>query len=168
MEMEKENNPLKYVCFYCGIEYDNARDVLLCQKRHEVVIKKNNTDSLNSYIKGTLLETGEVSDGRKTFNELYAEKYTLILAVFALLKERENSELWYSHSFSDGSSREGFMLVGVGYGVYEQTTFLVPIEMEKYMAKLANKLDVAPPFIGQNSKEINQRLYDRLVKKFIE
>ena len=159
--MEKK---VTYKCFYCNRGYDNPEDVAICQNGHEKVIKKNNTETLNSYIKETLLDTSLISDGRYSFKELYDDKYALVLTMLALASERKDSEIWYTHKFSDGSSREGYILVGMNYAMDNQITYLLPEEMLRFVESFAKPLDLAPPFRGHNSHETNRRLYEYFIE----
>ena len=160
-EMVKINS--SYVCFYCGTEYEKPEDVLKCQKRHEKDMEKANTEILNGYITHTLLDISKISDGRNTFQELYEDKYTLVLSVLTLMSQLDGVEVWYTDRFSDGSSRKGFILVGTNYEADDQITFLVPEEMRGFFEVIGKELDIAPPFRGHTSKEVSFRLYQQII-----
>ena len=152
----------KYRCFYCNKNYETPMEVLHCQEKHEKIIKKTNTETLNSYIQGTLLNTCNISDGKNTFGELYSDKYSLIIALLSLASLK-GEEVWYTDKFSDGSSREGFILAGLNYSMDNQITYLIPEEMESYMIKIGERLDMAPPFRGHTSEDVNKRVMQYFV-----
>lgn len=158
--MENEN---KYKCFYCNTVYDKPEDVWLCQLKHEKLIKKNNTESLNHYILGSMLNLNDISDGQTTFGELYEDKYNLILALFVLAKER-GFKIWYSDFFSDGSLRPGFFLAGLNEDPDDQITYLLPVRMKRYIEPLGKLLSVAPPFKAHNAEDVRERLLKQFVK----
>ena len=153
----------RYRCFYCGKEYLLAESALSCQLNHEKVIRKNNTNSLNHYISSAMISKLDISDGQKTFSELYREKNNLILALLVVLSKLEKQKIWYSDFFSDGSSREGFFLVGINYEPKYQITFLLPYDMKHYVMKIGTGLPTAPPYQAHSTEDVTQRLYNQII-----
>ncbi len=152
-----------YRCFYCGKEYSQPKEALMCQLNHEKVIKKNNTESINHYILNAMLNKGDISDGQKTFKELYQEKNNLTLALLVVLSKMKKKEIWYSDFFSDGSRREGFFLVGLNYEPEYQITFLLPYEMKGYVRQVGMPLSTAPPYQAHSTEEVTKRLYEQII-----
>lgn len=153
-----------YKCFYCNKEYEKAEEALLCQIKHETLIKRNSTESLNHYIAGAMLNLNDISDGQSTFGELYEDKYILILSTFILLSKDEKNYIWFSDFFSDGSLRPGFFLIGLGTDPEKQITYLLPIEMRGYVESFGRLLSVAPPFKGHNTEDVRERVVERIIK----
>lgn len=163
--MEREKT---FRCFYCSKEYNTAEEALLCQEEHESIIKRNNTESLNHYIVGAMLNLSEISDGQTTFGELYEDKYTLILSTFILLSKDKGNLIWYSDFFSDGSLRPGFFLIGLDEDPEKQITYLLPMKMRRYVEPFARLLSVAPPFKGHSTEDVRERVVKRIIEARLE
>lgn len=106
---------------------------------------------------------GEVSDGYHTFNELYEHRITLFVALCKNLQEiwgLENPskyKVWRSKLHSDGSSFEGWFILGIGTGKGRQITYHLPLsQWEK--TNFADTLEKAPEFDGHTSQDVLQRL----------
>lgn len=158
------SNATLYKCYYCGKQYSKPEEVLLCQAKHESLIRENNTEGLNRFIISSMLDLGEISDGENSFKDLYHDKATLVVALFALLSRNGVDEIWYSDFFSDGSIRPGYFLVGLNYNPDEQLTYLLPIEYKAEIALFALGLEKAPPFKGHSSEDVRKRLYKQVIK----
>lgn len=158
----------EYKCFYCNKEYDKAEDVLICQMKHERVIKRNNTEGLNHYISGAMLNLEDIGDGKTTFGELYEDKYYLVLSTFILLSKKEGSDIWYSDFFSDGSLRPGYFLIGYNTEPEDQITYLLPMRYRKYVESFGRLLPVAPPFKGHNAEDVRKRVMKQIIEKGIK
>jgi len=101
-------------------------------------------------------ETGQVSDGYHTFDELYDHRCLLFLALqsaFAAI------DAWKSRKHSDGSAFEGWFIAGV-FLPQGQISYHVP---EKYwdLCK-APERETAPEWDGHTSADVLQRLADWL------
>ena len=164
--MEKQGN--MYKCFYCEKIYSTAEEALYCQEKHERIIRQSNTDSVNHYIKEAMLDTLNISDGRNTFGELYAEKNYLILALFALLAKDKSYDLWYTDLYSDGSLRAGFFLAGINKEPDLQITYILPVKHRDLLSKIATSLPTAPPFKAHTSKDVLGRLKKQIIEPTIE
>ncbi len=101
---------------------------------------------------------GETSDGYHTFNELYEHRIQLWITLCReLWVSRENVEqlAWRSKLHSDGSSLEGWFVLGVGHNT--QITYHVPLERWDDCG-FAATLERAPTFDGHTSADVLQRL----------
>lgn len=110
--------------------------------------------------------TGEnikVSDGYHTFDELYEHRITLFIALCKKLGEvgdynyEKDFNVWRSKIHSDGSSFDGWFVLGVGKGKGNQITYHLPMDKweDCYFAEI---LDKAPEFDGHTSADVLERL----------
>lgn len=70
--------------------------------------------------------TGETSDGRHTFNELYAHRVRL----FCLLMYTNKGKAWWSRKHHDGSAWEGWVIAGIDTPEGSATYHLPESEIE--------------------------------------
>lgn len=107
-------------------------------------------------------ENMEVSDGYHTFDELYDHRITLYIALcrtlkFALEGEGGNSNIWRSNVHSDGSTMEGWFVLGIGKEPGKQITYHLPLSRWEE-TEFAPTLDKAPEFDGHTSADVLVRL----------
>ena len=156
----------KYKCFYCGKTYSEPLQVIVCQNSHEALIKKNNTDALNHYIRTELLNINDISNGMYTFGDLYNHKEVLFIAMLALLSKHQYP-IWYTDTYSDGSRRPGSLLVGVFYEPEKQITYTVGELNRPYLRAIGTWLDKAPDFSGHTSIEVIDRIYRYVIHEML-
>ena len=113
--------------------------------------------------------TGETSDGYHTFNELYAHRGALFLAVARLLQDKAEEvyggtehelPVWRSKLHHDGTMFPGWFILGIGKAPGEQITYHLPIG-DWDRACFAVTLDHAPAFDGHTSDDVLARLARR-------
>lgn len=108
-------------------------------------------------------DTNKISDGYHTFGELYEHRITLFIALCRELmnnpsyQDGQKSEVWRSHKHSDGSSFEGWFLLGIGKERGDQITYHMPIDKWDQCA-FAYTYDKAPDFDGHSSSDVLNRL----------
>lgn len=78
------------------------------------------------------VDTNEVSDGYHTFGELYAHRIELFIALCRIMeqeawRDRAPRPVWRSKLHSDGSSLEGWFVLGIYQRVGYQITYHLPI-----------------------------------------
>ena len=109
-----------------------------------------------------MLDLSQISDGYHTFSELYEHRITLWIAfceMFDAYKAamRTDNPTWRSKKHSDGSSYDGWFILGVGSLPGEQITYHIP--MSKWEdCDFAITLDKAPEFDGHTSNDVLKRL----------
>lgn len=104
-------------------------------------------------------DVGETSDGYHTFNELYDHRHTLFLALCKLTTEVEDNQrvVWRSLLHSDGTSLEGWFIMGNGDEPGQQITYHLPIARWDE-AGFADTLERAPTWDGHTSTDVLKRL----------
>lgn len=90
--------------------------------------------------------TGETSDGYHTFNELYEHRIVLWIALCKCYQER----VWRSKLHSDGSSYEGWFVLGMNKEKGEQITYHLPLSRWED-TEFAETLEKAPEYDGHLS-----------------
>lgn len=101
------------------------------------------------------IETGSVSDGFHTFDELYEHRFTLWIALCRILSNDEH--VWRSRLHSDGSAFEGWFVLGFRQVKGKQITYHLP-ESRWEETDFAHTLDRAPEFDGHTPTDILERL----------
>ena len=100
----------------------------------------------------------EISDGYHTFTQLYDHRITLYIA---LCKKIYLSApiVWRSKLHSDGSSWDGWFILGIYTEKGKQITYHLPIERWNE-TNFAMTLDKAPEYDGHTSEDVLERLKD--------
>lgn len=107
--------------------------------------------------------TGKTSDGYHTFDELYDHRVTLWIALckISMMVETDDGEshdhVWRSKLHSDGTSFDGWFLLGFNKKPGEQMTYHLP--MSRWSdTDFAETLARAPEFDGHTSADVLERL----------
>lgn len=112
------------------------------------------------YVKEIEVEDGtQVSDGYHTFDELYEHRFNLWIALCRVQAERYHrcdDVVWRSKKNSDGTSYDGWFLLGMGYKPGEQITYHLPLSRWDECG-FARELDI-PEFDGHTSADVLERL----------
>lgn len=108
----------------------------------------------------TNLDTGSISDGYHTLNELYEHRHALFLALMYTQPDRS----WYSHCHDDGSSYDGWFIAGMTLAPTGLTiTYHLPDRLlEKAELTGASLLKNAPKWDGHTPQDVIERLYESL------
>lgn len=106
--------------------------------------------------------SGDTSDGYHSFNELYAHRHALFLALGRVLAEVANemrapNPAWRSRSHADGGSYDGWFILGINREPGQQISYHLPARLWG-MADFAVTLDRAPAFDGHTSTDVLSRL----------
>ncbi len=121
--------------------------------------------SLNLLIINGGFDTDKISDGFHTFEELYAHRIELFITLCKSLMTIQDltppnpsrPKIWKSKNHSDGTSHEGWFIMGIGITQGRQITYHLP--MSKWeQTSFVLELDKAPEWDGHNSHEALQRL----------
>jgi hypothetical protein len=108
------------------------------------------------------VDTGKISDGYHTFDELYDHRITVYIA---LCYELWNTNpyikvpVWRTIMHSDGSVWDGWFILGIFEESGKQITYHLPMKRweECFFAK---ELAKAPEFDGHTSKDVLLRIED--------
>ena len=109
-------------------------------------------------------ENLEVSDGYHTFDELYEQRARIYITLCRFYKSvdlaewgRDQVDVWRSKTHSDGSSYDGWFLLGMGKEKGKQLTYHLP---DSYWdeTEFAETLDLAPEFDGHTPADVLERL----------
>lgn len=103
----------------------------------------------------------EVSDGYHTFDELYDHRIELYIALCRKLSQDVGStlrkEIWRSKLHADGSSFEGWFILGILKEKGEQISYHLPL-IKWDEVSFAETLETAPEWDGHSSAEVLVRL----------
>lgn len=115
---------------------------------------------------------GETSDGYHTFDELYEHRIELWIAlcksIFSTIgrcvPDSDGNPVWRSKTHSDGTTIDGWFILGIYRAKGEQITYHVPMNrwddcwfaMEP--VDLVTKTERAPEFDGHTSIDVLERL----------
>lgn len=103
-------------------------------------------------------ESMSVFDGYHTFEELYDHRITLFIALCRhRIDEASWNGVWRSRLHSDGSSLEGWYVMGIGKEPGKQITYHLPNTTWDETG-FAETLERGPEFDGHNSKDVLFRL----------
>lgn len=106
---------------------------------------------------------GKISDGYHTFDELYEHRITLFIALCKILwndpqyQTGQKSQVWRSLKHSDGSSFNGWFIMGIGQERGEQITYHLPVSKWDE-TEFAPTLEFEPNFDGHTSEDVLNRL----------
>lgn len=114
-------------------------------------------------LNGNMLPTGNTvypecdCDGYHTFKELYEHRFALFITVCMLLRLHTDAEIWRSTVHSDGSTWDGWFILGIGSNYGKQITYHLPIAKWDDTA-FALTYERAPKWDGHTSDDVIQRL----------
>ena len=117
----------------------------------------NKEDSINYLIQNGSTDTGKISDGFHTFDELYEQRVTLYITLCRILSEDLNNYVWRSKIHSDGTTSKGWFILGINEQKSIQMTFHLPVSKWKE-TKFAHTRSSAPEWDRHTSKDVLKRL----------
>jgi hypothetical protein len=114
-------------------------------------------DAINCLIKDC--DTNKISDGHHTFGELYEHRIALFILLCRTLKNAwgDESPIWKSKKHSDGSSFDGWFILGIYKEMGNQVTYHLPISKWDECI-FAEELETAPEWDGHTSNDVLERL----------
>lgn len=107
-----------------------------------------------------MIDTGSISDGYHTFDELYEHRCILWIALCAAVAhdpQYQYRQTWRSRLHSDGSMYEGWFVLGMTNEKGEQMTYHLPVRKWD-SCSFAQTLDRCPPFDGHTSADVLKRI----------
>lgn len=102
-----------------------------------------------------------VSDGYHTFRELYEHRISLFIALTYVMGNgyQGQTKIWRSRLHSDGSSLEGWFVMGIGFLAGRQITYHLPMDRwDEVDFRNMETLERAPNFDGHSSADVLVRL----------
>jgi len=100
---------------------------------------------------------GKFSDGYHTFDELYAHRTELFLALCRWVNAFGTESPWRSKLHSDGSAIEGWFVAGIGYAPGKQISYHLPLA--KWGAcEFMQTFERAPEYDGHTPADVVERL----------
>jgi len=106
--------------------------------------------------------TGETSDGYHTFNELYEHRITLWIALCRYFIQgklsTDSRNVWMSKLHSDGTSFDGWFIMGIGKEKGNQITYHLPMERWNECKRTAQVVENAPEFDGHTPEDVLKRI----------
>jgi hypothetical protein len=119
------------------------------------VIERDTLDDIATEI-ATLGDASKVSDGYHTFGELYDHRIALFIAL-CRARDMTADVVWRSKLHSDGSSIDGWFIMGIGTARGEQITYHLPMSRWDE-TEFADTWSQAPEFDGHTSNDVLARL----------
>jgi hypothetical protein len=120
-------------------------------------------DYINKLIATKGVDTNLISDGYHTFGELYEHRIELYIALCKMIDKHcceFTSPVWASKVHSDGTSFEGWFILGVTTDE-GQISYHLPMSKWEHVIKKVETiqvLDKAPEFDGHTSADVLERL----------
>lgn len=104
------------------------------------------------YIPG---ETGEISDGYHTFNELYEHRHALFITLLKHYPVRS----WRSKMHADKTEIPGWFIAGLTLPTGSEITYHLPNRLWAYLNDIV-ELPCAPQWDGHTSQDVIKRLLE--------
>jgi hypothetical protein len=106
----------------------------------------------------------QVSDEYHTIDELYEHRIELFIVLCRWIRDvdmaefaKENREIWRSKLHSDGSSFEGWFILGINKEKGRQITYHLPLNRWED-TNFAQTLEKAPEYDGHTPQDVIKRL----------
>lgn len=118
---------------------------------------KSISQSINSIIKGTGINANDVSDGYHTFSQLYDHRITLFIALCRVLYNEKLANVWKSQFHHDGSSYDGWFIMGINISNGSQISYHLPNSRWDECSFIGS-IQKAPEWDGHTSNDVLERL----------
>jgi hypothetical protein len=106
-----------------------------------------------------MTNSGEISDGYHTFDELYTHRTVLFLALMSQMKD----SAWWSYYHHDGTYYDDYIIVGINLTKQKTITYHIST---KWIRRLINmkiqQLSSAPEWDGHTSRDVLIRLLEEI------
>lgn len=103
-------------------------------------------------------ENLKVSDGYHTIEELYEHRYFLFMSLCRNYKKHNHSNVWMSKKHFDGSSYEGYFILGIFKEKGKQISYHLPFKYLGNCYEFADILPRAPEWDGHTSDDVLKRI----------
>lgn len=114
---------------------------------------------INWLIRITKADTNQINDGFHSFKQLYDHRIGLFIALCREYNANRDHDkrVWKSQLHSDGSSMDGWFVMGIGTKRGEQITYHLPMVIWNKLEDIKT-LKKAPKFDGHTPDEVLFRL----------
>lgn len=145
----------------------DALDLFFSKRENRDSSRFITIEAINTLVK--LVDGNRVSDGYHTFGELYDHRVTLYIALCNKIVEEEATldgiqgsgigahGVWRTEKHSDGTSYEGWFVLGINKEAGKQITYHLPINVWDQCG-FAETLEQAPEFDGHTPADVLERL----------
>ena len=105
-------------------------------------------------------DTGRISDGYHTFDELYEHRIKLYLALVSLVSDNPDIDIVWSRKHDDGSSFKGWIIVMMtNKANQEQISYHIKEEWIKVLKLMQiQEVELAPKWDGHTSDDVLDRI----------
>lgn len=160
---------------FCDISGDKSKSVFMTYKSRKIAESyiKNHSYKVSGdtevvEVQEILADNmGSISDGYHTFDELYEHRITLYIALLSVLADKNShwsADIWISKFHSDGTSFDGWFILGINKEIGEQITYHIPMKYWEQIS-FAETLEKAPEFDSHSSKDVLERLQKLFFQK---
>ena len=120
-------------------------------------VENKTTEKEHKTVNGKI-DTGKISDGYHTFDELYEHRITLFIALCKAYDDNTFvGDVWRSKLHSDGTMFDDWFIMGIGRGKGQQITYHLPISKWKE-TEFAETLENAPEWDGHTPEDVLKRI----------
>jgi hypothetical protein len=140
-------------------DLDNGQFNLICSN------EENFKDYVKNLVNAVRKETiKSMSDGYHTFDELYEHRIRLFISLCRTISKDpqyqtgQKSKIWCSILHSDGTSFEGWFILGIGKEKGKQITYHIPTRFRNEVCEFAQVLNKAPEYDGHTGDDVLKRL----------
>ena len=99
----------------------------------------------------------QLSDGYHSFKELYDHRTALFIALCKVVSETSNDPVWRSFAHFDGSTIDGWFVLGIGVEPGRQVTYHLPKKFWD-QCEFATAVPKVPAFDNHSGKDVIERL----------
>lgn len=104
------------------------------------------------------INTGQISDGYHTFDELYEHRIRLFITLCKLWRKN----VWASVLHHDGSNYVDWFIMGINKTPGTQISYHLPARYWNEICEFAEVLERAPKWDGHTSADVIERLKELL------
>ena len=116
---------------------------------------------INKLIAENRVESGKISDGYHSFDELYNDRFFLFIALCRMFTNpadfKSTMVSWKSRKHHDGSMYPGWFVMGIGWKPGEQISYHLPIGLWDQCPEI-DEVKLAPEWDGHTNKDVWERL----------
>ena len=118
----------------------------------------SNERAINTLIAGQNVNTNLISDGYHTFGELYEHRIALFIALCKQIQmATDDTPVWKSKLHSDGTSIEGWFVMGIFWAHGKQITYHLP-DSKWDEVDFVKEYPAAPHWDGHTAAEVVNRI----------
>jgi hypothetical protein len=115
-------------------------------------------EAINTLIQGKDVDTNKISDGYHSFGELYEHRIRLYITLCRICDDCSHLPLvWRSLKHSDGSSMDGWFVLGLGTHKGDQITYHLPMSFWDECSFADDRI-LAPEWDGHTSEDVLERI----------